>query len=113
MLHPLMACTCTDREIETLDHTLSKAKCHTLGLNEHFPQVILHGPLYLSGMGVHTAQTKTTTTCIAYFLYHTRLNTETWKKLETSSAYLQLNVVTIQPFLQMPSHIYRNIATTL
>jgi hypothetical protein len=111
VLYPIMACACTDKEMTTLDKTLSKAKCHALGLNEHFPRAILHGPLHLGGMGIHTAQTKTMTTRITYFLFHTRMQTEVGQNLEASIAYLQLEIGTITHFLQTSYHIYGHLAT--
>jgi hypothetical protein len=64
ILHPPMSCSCKEKDMEHLDKILSKAKFHTLQLNEHFPHVILNGPLSLGGMGLNASQTKTTLTGI-------------------------------------------------
>ncbi len=92
ILYPLMACDCSEKEMNHLDKTLSRAKCHAHGLNEHFPRVVLHGPLSLGGMGIHTTQTKTTTSQINYFLFHTRMNMDIGLKLDASTAFLQLEI---------------------
>jgi hypothetical protein len=36
-LHPLMACQMTTKQMMHIDKILMNAKCHALGLNEHFP----------------------------------------------------------------------------
>jgi hypothetical protein len=111
VLYPLMACSCKDKEMDHLDKTLSKAKCHALGLNEHFPRAVLHGPVSLGGLGIHSGQTKTTTTRINYFLYHTRMDTTIGHKLDASVAFLQMEIGTIRYFLEMPYHMYGFLAT--
>ncbi len=82
-----------------------------LGLNEHFPRAVLHGPLSLGGLEIHTAQTKTTTSRINCFLNHTRMDTTIGHKLDASIAYLQLEIGTITHFLESPYHIYSYLAT--
>jgi hypothetical protein len=111
VLYPLMACSCTNKEMSNLDKIISKAKCHALGLNKHFPRAVLHGPLSLGGMAVHTAQTKTTTSRINYFLFHTRMDTTIGAKLDASTAFLQLEIGTLDHFLQTPFNICSVLAT--
>lgn len=62
--YPLLACSCSQKEMDIIDKTLSKTKCCALGLNEHFPRVVMYGPWHLGGMVLSSAQSKTTTTRI-------------------------------------------------
>jgi hypothetical protein len=100
ILYPLMACSITDKEMDSVDKILSKAKCHSLGLNEHFPRAILHGPTHLGGMGIPLGRSKKTTSLINIFLHHTHLQTEIGRKLEASIAYLQIEIGILSPFHQ-------------
>jgi hypothetical protein len=49
---------------------------------------------------------------VNYFLYHIRLNTKIGTKLETSLAYLQLEIGLCQPFLTASYEMYGELATT-
>lgn len=99
-------------DMQHLDKILSNAKCQALGLNEHFPRAVLHGPTSLGGIGVQTAISKTTTSRINYFFYHTRLTTKVGEKLATSIAYLQIESGLFQHFFSSPFHIYGHYMTT-
>jgi hypothetical protein len=111
ILYPLMASQCTNKEMEHIDKIVPKAKCQALGLNEHFPRAILHSPMHLGRLGLHTGMSKTTTTRINYFLHHTRLKTEVEKKLETSISFLQMEIGIIDHFLQTSYAMYSHLAT--
>jgi len=63
------------------------------------------------GMAIPSVQSKTTTTRINYFLYHTRMGTKVGQKLDTSMAFLQLEAGTFQQFLTLPYELYGNLIT--
>lgn len=87
-----MACEKTKINIERIDKIFTKMKCHALGLNEHFPCAVLHGPLHLGGMAIPTGQSKTTATRLNYFMYHIRSEMVISNKLDSSIAFAQLEV---------------------
>jgi hypothetical protein len=58
--------------------------CHALGLDEHFPPAVLHGPYKLGGIEIPNLRTILTTIRVNYFLYHTRQQTQVGTKLKLS-----------------------------
>lgn len=111
VLYPLMALNSTKRDLEKIDKILATVKCHALGLNEHFPRAILHGPLAPGGMAIPNTITKTTATRLTYFFYHIRLNTNVGKKLDASITFLQLETGTFNQFLSTPYQLYGHLVT--
>ncbi len=101
----------TNTEIQKIDQILSHAKCHALGLNEHFPRAVLHGPMDQGGMEIHTGQSKTTTSQVNYFMYHCHRQTKVGAKLEASMAYLQLEIGIHEQFFSSSFDIYGPQAT--
>jgi hypothetical protein len=111
VLYPLMANCNTRNEMMKIEKILSKAKCHALGLNEHFPRAVLHGPTNLGGIGIPKAVSKTTTSRINYFFFHTRMETKVGEKINASLAYLQIESGLLQPFLTSSYATYGHYIT--
>ena len=98
--YPLMATLCTRKDLEKIDRPIIRLKCSALGLNEHFPRAILHGPMELGGIGIPMKVSTTATQRINYFLYHVRQETTVGEQLEISLAYLQLEIGLCQNVLE-------------
>jgi hypothetical protein len=58
IVYPLVNKYFSEDNIKPVDSLLSQMKCVALGLNRHFPCVLLHGPLLLGGMGVPSSRQK-------------------------------------------------------
>ncbi len=84
--YPLMATLCSHKDLEKIDQPIIQFKCTALGLNEHFPWAILHGPLELGGIGLPKKVTATASQRINYFLYHVRQETTVGTQLEITLA---------------------------
>ncbi len=65
-----MATLCDKNDLNKIERVITRAKCNALGLNEHFPQALIYGPLQYEGVSIPTSLSKTATTRINYFLYH-------------------------------------------
>jgi hypothetical protein len=74
-----MALNSTTKDLKKIDKILSSFKCHSLGLNEHFPWAVLHGPMSLGGLSIPNTLSKNTTIRLTYFFYHSRRNTSVGK----------------------------------
>jgi hypothetical protein len=70
--YSLMACKCTTQDIRKVDKIVTTAKCHTLGLNEHFPRAVLNGPMHLAGIIIPIGQSKINCGQIKLLSYHIR-----------------------------------------
>jgi hypothetical protein len=112
VLYPLMAVNSAKKDLEKIDKILTTFKCSALGLNEHFPRVVLHGPMALGGMSLPNTIKKTTSTRLTYFFYHTRLNTQIGKKLDASITFLQYEAGLFDQFLTLPFSQYGHLCTT-
>lgn len=84
-----MATTCDQKDLDKIERVIARARCHALGLNEHFPRAVLYGPMQLGGLEIPSIHVNTMCTRINYFLYHTRLSTKVGRKLEVSMAYIR------------------------
>ncbi len=96
VLYPLMATLGDKKEFDKIDRVIIRAKCSALGLNEHFPRAILHGPLEYGGLALPTSISKKVTIRINYFLYHIRNSTKIGSKVDVSIVFLQLEVGVFQ-----------------
>jgi hypothetical protein len=56
--YPLMATLCIVQELQQIDRVIIEAKCHALGINEHFPRAVLYGPAELGGMELKKSSSK-------------------------------------------------------
>jgi hypothetical protein len=108
--YPLMATLSDKKDIDAIDRVIIRAKCSALGLNEHFPRAILHGPMELGGMALPTCLSKTVTTRINYFLYHIRTSTKIGSKLDASIVFLQLETGLFHSFFQISYDTYGFLA---
>jgi hypothetical protein len=112
VLYPLVASTCTKKDLDKIEKVIASAKCNALGLNEHFPRALLYGPSCYGGMQLPTAHASTLCDRINYFLYHIRTSTSIGQKLEISLAFLQLETGLLQPFMSSSYETYGIFATT-
>jgi hypothetical protein len=109
--YPLMATLCSRKDLDKLDKPIMKFKCSALGLNEHFPRAILHGPMELGGLGIPTKVSKTVTQRVNYFLYHMRQGTTVGEQLEITRAFLQMEIGLCQNVLEVPYETYGHLGT--
>ncbi len=65
----------------------------------------------LGGMELPNTISKTTSTRLNYFFYHTRSNTTIGKKLDASITFLQIEIGTFQQFFTLPFTQYGHLAT--
>jgi hypothetical protein len=110
-LDPIVAYSFDTKDIYKIDRTLSRAKCHALGINEHPPRVVLHGPMHLGGTSIHTALSKTMTIHINYFLFHMCTDTKISKKFSASIAFLQIESGLFCQLFHAPFKIYGHLLT--
>ena len=80
---------------------MDQIACHALGVNEHFPRALLHGPIELGGMGVPTLWAEALAEKIAYFLHHRWVMDDVGKQLQVSAVITQLEVGSGIPFFQL------------
>jgi hypothetical protein len=67
VLYPLVTSTCTKKDLDRIERVIASAKCNALGLNEHFPQALLYGPLCYGGMQLPSAHASTLCDRVNYF----------------------------------------------
>jgi len=84
----------TDKDIKPLEGIMSTLHCSVLGLNRHFPIVLLHGSMLLGGMGIHIQHSSTVT-----------------QKFKASIIFTHLEVGTFQQFFFLPYTRYRLLVT--
>ncbi len=113
VLYPLVASTCTKKDLDKIEKVIASAKCNALGLNKNFPHALLYGPSCYGGMQLPTAHASTLCDRINYFLYHIRTSTTIRQKLEISLAFLQLETGLLQPFMSSSYETYGVATTTL
>ena len=68
--NPLVGQQCSVEDLSKTQSIMDQIACHALGMNEHFSKALLHGPIALGGMGVHTLWAEALAEKIAYFLHH-------------------------------------------
>jgi hypothetical protein len=74
VMYPLIITNSTRKDLEKIDKIFTPFKCQSLGLNEHFPRTVLYGPLSLGGLALPSTISKTTSSRLTYFFYHTRMD---------------------------------------
>ena len=68
--------------VDGLTHTqkvMDNIACHALGLNEHFPRALLHGPVSLGGIGVPISWAEALVEKLSYFVHHMRVGEDVGK----------------------------------
>mmetsp|Transcript_5782 Transcript_5782/g.8512 ORF Transcript_5782/g.8512 Transcript_5782/m.8512 type:complete len:285 (+) Transcript_5782:762-1616(+) len=90
---------------------MDQIACHSLGLNEHFPRALLHGPVTLGGVGVPTLWAETLADKLAYFVHHMRVEDDVGRQLKVSVAITQLEIGVGTPFFQLPFAVWGHLAT--
>ena len=84
LVYPLVGQRCTLEELAPIQSVVDREVCHPLGLNEHFPRAVLHGP---TEFGSEDPAAK-----IMLFLHHVRVQDKVGQMLKVSLAHVQLEV---------------------
>ena len=109
--YPLVGQMCTVEDLKCTQVVMDQIACHALGLNEHFPRALLHGPVALGGVGVPTLWAESLAEKLSYFVHHMRVRDDVGKQLQVSTAIAQLEVGTGVPFFQLPHEKWGHLAT--
>lgn len=109
--YPLVNPYFTDNEIRPLESMLSSLQCSALGLNFHFPRVILHGSMLLGGLGIPTAKQKATRDRINYFLFNMHHPSTISTKIVASIIFTQLEIGIFTPFFSSEFQRFGPLAT--
>mmetsp|Transcript_1526 Transcript_1526/g.2373 ORF Transcript_1526/g.2373 Transcript_1526/m.2373 type:complete len:139 (+) Transcript_1526:275-691(+) len=96
--HPLAGQQCTVDDLKQTQSVMDQLACHALGLNEHLPRALLHGPMALGGVGIPTLWAETLAEKLAYFVHHMRIGDDVGTQLKVSTVIVQLEVGTGTPF---------------
>jgi hypothetical protein len=80
IMYPLVTSSFSQKDVQPIDLMTSQMKCLSLGLSCKFPRAILHGPLFLGGIGVPSTSQKNTKDRLNYFLYNIRCKSSIKKK---------------------------------
>ena len=107
--HPLAGQQCTVDDLK--QNVMDQLVCHALGLNEHFPRALLHGPMALGGVDIPTLWAETLAEKLAYFVHHMRIGDDVGTQLKVSTVIVQLEVGTGTPFFQLPYERWEHLAT--
>ena len=102
---------CTAEDLQPTQRVLDSIACHALGLNEHFPRALLHGPTDLGGLGVPSAWAETLAEKLAYFVHHVRIDDDVGQQFKVSVAIAQLEVGVGTPFFQLPFERWGHLVT--
>ena len=111
LLYPQVVQQCDSEDLEPIQAEVDRMVCHALGLNEHFPRALLHGPVEYGGMGVPTLWAEALADKIVYFLHHLRRRDEVGKQLELSMALTQVELGSGVPFLDLQYSDWGHLVT--
>jgi hypothetical protein len=106
IIYPLVNTFFSSNDIQPLDSIISQMKCVALGLNCHFPRVILHCPLLLGGMGIPSLIQKNAKDWLNYFLFNVRRPSTISIKIEISIVYTQIELGMFEQFFSLPFQAY-------
>jgi len=109
IIYPLVNSYFSKENIKSIDSILSQMKCVALGLNRHFPRVILHGPLLLGGLGIPSSLEKNAKDRLNYFLFNTRCPSTISLKFDISIVYTQIEIGTFEQFFSTSYHEYGHL----
>jgi len=109
IIYPLVNSYFSMENIKPIDSILSQMKCVALGLNRHFPRVILHGPLLLGGLGIPSSLEKNAKDRLNYFLFNTRCPSTISSKFDISIVYTQIEIGTFEQFFSTSYHEYGHL----
>jgi len=109
--YPLLGQQCTVEDLSKTQGVMDQIACHALGLNEHFPRALLHGPVSLGGIGVPTLWADALADKLAYFMHHMRVCDDVGRQLTVSSAITQLEIGMGTPFFELPFELWVFLAT--
>jgi hypothetical protein len=90
---------------------MDQIACHALGLNEHFPRALLHGPVSLGGIGIPSLWAETLADKLSYFVHHMRVADDVGQQLKVSVAITQLELGVGVPFFQLPFAEWGHLST--
>ena len=111
VVYPLTGQQCSIEDLAKTQGVMDQIACHALGLNEHFPRALLHGPVSLGGVGVPTLWAETLADKLAYFLHHVRIEDDVGRQLKVSVAITQLEIGVGIPFFQLPFDAWGHLTT--
>ena len=109
--YPLAGQQCSVEDLTPTQKVMDNIACHALGLNEHFPRALLHGPVSLGGIGVPTLWAEALAEKLSYFVHHMRVGDDVGKQLQVSTAITQLEVGTGIPFFQLSFESWGHLVT--
>ena len=92
LVYPLVGQRCTLEDLAPIQSIVDREVCHSLGLNEHCPRAVLHGPTEFGGLAVPSLYSEDLAAKIVFFLHHMRVQDEVGQKLKVSLAHVQLEV---------------------
>lgn len=107
-----MATLCTHKVLEKIDQPVIHYKFTALGLKEHCPRALLHGPIELGGICLPTKNSKMASQRINYFFYHVRQKTTVGEQLVTMLPFLHMEVQVFQNVLEVSFYHYGHLGTT-
>ena len=109
--YPLVGQQCTNEDLSKTQGVMDAIACHALGLNEHFPRALLHGPVTLGGVGIPSLWAETLADKISYFLHHMRVTDDVGQQLKVSVAITQLELGVGIPFFDLPFELWGHLTT--
>ena len=90
---------------------ISKVITNALGLNQHFPKAILHGPMLLGGLELPDWELMSISARLATLMYHIRAADDTGKLLSISIQWTQLEIGTNDLFLNLKPSTFLSLTT--
>ena len=90
---------------------ISKIITNALGLNQHFPKAILHGPMLLGGLELPDWELMSISARLATLMYHIRAADDTGKLLSISIQWTQLEIGTNDLFLNLKPSAFLSLTT--
>mmetsp|Transcript_20247 Transcript_20247/g.28843 ORF Transcript_20247/g.28843 Transcript_20247/m.28843 type:complete len:463 (+) Transcript_20247:2603-3991(+) len=111
IMYPLIGHTLGDADLQSLQKPVDVEILHIMGLNEHFPRVVLRGPLLYGGLGCTSLHGQHIIDKLVLFVHHIRENKRIAEVFYTSMSLTQLECGVSTPFIDLDPVIWFPLVT--